>query len=131
LYHLQLISDIDHQRVGAWVHGDPPAFLEDLQPGHLLVHEKDGERVGVRVRREPVRQLRRRALGVEVHRHVLLLLAQHLLDVCFLQAQALGDCSVEPEPEIPHFSAVSARGLPVKSLTEMCLVNHTLIIRKP
>jgi hypothetical protein len=70
------------------------------------------------VRREPVRELGRRALGVEVHRHVLLLLAQRLLDAVFLQAQALGDRRVEPEPELPDFSAVRADDLPAARLTQ-------------
>jgi hypothetical protein len=42
-------------------------------------------------------------LGVEVDRHVLLLLAQRRLHV-LLQAQARGDGRVQPEPERPDIS---------------------------
>ena len=114
MYYLQLVPDVDDERVGAWVDGDPAAFLEHLQAGHLLVHEQDGEGVGVRVRGEPEGEVRRRALGVEVHCHVLLLLAQRLLHVLLLQAQARGDGRVQPEPEPPDLSAVGAHDLPVR-----------------
>jgi len=82
--HLQLVADVDDERAGLRVDGDPLAAVEHLQAGDVLVHEQDGERVGIGVRREAVGELGLRARRVEVDCHVLLLLAQRLLHVARL-----------------------------------------------
>lgn len=73
------------------------------------------ERVRVRVRGEPIGELRRRALRVEVDGHVLLLLAQCLADVAGLQTQALRDRLVQPEPKRTDLLAVGAHCLPERT----------------
>lgn len=76
------------------------------------IGEEDGEGVGVRVLGKAVGQVRLRTPRVVVHGHVLLLLAEHLLDVVLLEAEADRDGAEKPEPQLPDFSAVRAHNLP-------------------
>ncbi|BAT11824.1 Os10g0536450 [Oryza sativa Japonica Group] len=87
--HLKLVANVDDESTGLRVDGNPLAVVEDLQAGDLVVHEEDGEGVGVGVRGEAIGELRLRALWVVVHRHVLLLLPQRLPHVSSLQSKAL------------------------------------------
>lgn len=89
------------------------SVLEDLEAGDVGVLEEDGQGVGVCVLGQAVGEVGLRALRVVVHGHVLLLLAEGLLDVVLLQAEAEGDHALKPEAEPPDLAAVLADYLPV------------------
>jgi hypothetical protein len=115
-HHLQLVAEVYDECVWPGVYGDPPiAILEYLETGNFGVLEEDGEGVGVSVLRQAVGEVRLRALWVVVYGHVLLLLAQHLLDVVLLEAEAEGNHAEEPEPEQADLAAVRADNLPVQT----------------
>lgn len=116
LDHLQLVAEVDDESVWPGIDCDPlVAVLEDLEAGNFGVLEEDGEGVGVRVLGQAVGEVRFRALRVVVHGHVLLLLAQRLLDVVLLEAEAEGDHAEKPESQQADLAAVRADYLPVHS----------------
>lgn len=76
------------------------------------VLEEDGEGVGVGVGGEAEGEVGLRARRVVVDRHVLFLLAQRLLDVVLLEAEAQGNEGEEEEAQTANFRAVSAHHFP-------------------
>ena len=65
MMYLQLVADVDDQRVGHGVDGHPAAVALHLQAGDaVLEQERDG--IGVLVPRQPVGELRLRARRVAV-----------------------------------------------------------------
>lgn len=75
---LQLVTNVDDQSIGLGIDSYPVAILEDLQARDGGVLEKNGEGIGIGVRRQAISQLRLRAPGVVVDRHVLIWLPENL-----------------------------------------------------
>jgi hypothetical protein len=129
--YLQLVAKVDDESVWQGADGDPlvaaaaAALLEDLKAGDVGVLEEDGEGVGIRVLRQTVGEVGFRALRVVVHRHMLLLLAEGILDVVLREAQAEGDHAEQPDAEQPDLAAVRADYLPAQNWTPLCQSHHS------
>lgn len=67
--YLNLVADVDDEGVRERSDGDPGVILADLEAGDVVVDEEDGHAAGVGVGREAQRELRLRALRVEVNSH--------------------------------------------------------------
>ena len=114
MMYLQLVADVDDQRVGHGVDGHPAAVALHLQAGDaVLEQERDG--IGVLVPRQPVGELRLRARRVVVHCHVLCLPPHGRHHLAPLQAQALRYGLQQPQRQRPRLRRVGAHHLPVGS----------------
>lgn len=99
------------------------AVFEDLEARDVGVLQEHGECVGVGVLGQAVGEIGFRAPWVVVDGHVLLLFAEHILHVVFIEAQAEGDRAHEPEPQEPDFAAVGADDLPGKKSVASCMLS--------
>lgn len=111
--HLNLIPDVDDERMRSGLHGDPAPVLPDLKARHVAVREEEGHAAWVGVRRETEGQVGLRALGVEIDPQAssgVVLSSERSLQVAFFQSE------VQRE-DLHHLPSERDRLLPV-------LVNH-------
>lgn len=89
VYYLNLIADVDKERSGEIIHGDPAPVLPDLESRDVIRdQDRDCRHVGVRLHTE--RQLRLGAWRVEVYLHLELdqIASELRLEHILLQSEA-------------------------------------------
>jgi hypothetical protein len=113
--YLDLVPDVDDERVADGLHGGPLAgAAADLQAADVLVGEEDGEHAGVGVRGETQREVRLRAPRVVVGAQgdAALRAAERPLEVCLVQAQPRGQRPHQQLAQLHHLAPVLLTHLP-------------------